>query len=378
MAYDLPGSYEEMPPNLIDELKRDRRWCQGNLINSSLFLWQGLHPAHRAVFMTGVMTYVSAPLWFLSLTLSTAFIVVQTVIGPRYFVQPRQLFPVWPEWDVNAAIGFVIGTAVVLFTPKILGGLLVVVRGARGFGGALAVGLSILLEIVFSALLAPIRMLFHTQFVVAALTGLGVHWKSPPREDAETTWGEGVRRHGVHALLGAAWAAAVYWMDSSYTWWLLLPVVGALALSVPISVYSSRVSLGRALRRARLLAIPEETRPPEELQAVHARTARSEALPGFVDAVVNPRVNAIACAVSCPHARLSPRAQARRQRAVAAAVKGGPRALTERQKLFFLTDALALSQLHFEIWTSPTAHPIWLVACLPGGRADRAALLPAS
>ena len=72
MAYDLPGSYEEMPPNLLDELKRDRRWCQGNLINLRLFLWNGLHPAHRAVFMTGVMAYVSAPLWLLSLVLSTA------------------------------------------------------------------------------------------------------------------------------------------------------------------------------------------------------------------------------------------------------------------------------------------------------------------
>jgi len=62
MAYDLDGSYEEMPPNVIDELKRDRRWCQGNLINSRLFLLEGMNPAHRAVFMTGVMAYVSAPL----------------------------------------------------------------------------------------------------------------------------------------------------------------------------------------------------------------------------------------------------------------------------------------------------------------------------
>jgi membrane glycosyltransferase len=378
MAYDLPGSYEEMPPNLIDELKRDRRWCQGNLINSRLFLWQGLHPAHRAVFMTGVMTYVSAPLWFLSLTLSTAFIVLQTVIGPQYFVQPRQLFPVWPQWDVNAAIGFIIGTAVVLFTPKILGGLLVVMRDARRFGGALAVTLSVLMEIVFSALLAPIRMLFHTQFVLAALTGLGVHWKSPPREDAQTSWGEGIRRHGVHAVLGAVWAAAVYWLDASYTWWLLLPVVGALALSVPISVFSSRVWLGRALRRAGLLTIPEETAPPDELQALRAGPVRTGSWPGFIDAVVNPRVNAIACAVSCSYPRLSPRAQVRRQRAVAAAVKAGPRELTDPQKLFFLMDALALSQLHFEIWTSPTAHPTWLAACLPGGRSDHPELPQAS
>ena len=83
MAYDLPGSYEEVPPNLLDELKRDRRWCKGNLINARPFLWQGLHPAHRAVFMTGIMTYVSAPLWLLSLTLSTAFFVRSSDDGMR-------------------------------------------------------------------------------------------------------------------------------------------------------------------------------------------------------------------------------------------------------------------------------------------------------
>ena len=76
IAYDLPGSYEEMPPNLIDELKRDRRWCQGNLMNFRLFLMKGLHPAHRAVFMTGVMAYLSAPLWFAFLILSTALLAV--------------------------------------------------------------------------------------------------------------------------------------------------------------------------------------------------------------------------------------------------------------------------------------------------------------
>ncbi|MEO8411321.1 MAG: glucans biosynthesis glucosyltransferase MdoH, partial [Propionivibrio sp.] len=45
IAYDLPGSHEEMPPNLLDELQRDGRWCQGNLINSQLLLAEGVHPA---------------------------------------------------------------------------------------------------------------------------------------------------------------------------------------------------------------------------------------------------------------------------------------------------------------------------------------------
>jgi len=47
LAHDLPGSYEEAPANLVEELKRDRRWCQGNLINFRLLLARSLHPVHR-------------------------------------------------------------------------------------------------------------------------------------------------------------------------------------------------------------------------------------------------------------------------------------------------------------------------------------------
>jgi membrane glycosyltransferase len=362
MAYDLPGSYEEMPPNLVDELKRDRRWCQGNMINLRVFLREGLHPAHRALFMTGVMAYVSAPLWLLSLGLSTTFIVLQSVIGPQYFVQPRQLFPIWPQWDVQSAIGFAAATATVLFLPKLLGAVLVVGRGARGFGGVARVTLSVLIELLFSALLAPVRMLFHSQFVIAALTGLRFHWKSPPREDAETTWREAARRHGVHTVLGAAWAVGVYWLEPWYVWW-LAPVVGALILSIPISVYSSRVSLGRRLGHGRLFLIPEETEPPAELRVARAHAARAGAAPRFVDAVVDRAVNAMACAVASPRTtRAAPGVEAARARAIAAAVKGGPESLTDQQNLFFLGDPTALAQLHEQVSTSPAAHPSWFAA----------------
>jgi membrane glycosyltransferase len=377
MAYDLPGSYEEVPPNLLDELKRDRRWCQGNLINSRLSFWQGLHPAHRAVFMTGIMTYVSAPLWLLFLCLSMAFIVLHTVLGPQYFVHPRQLFPIWPEWDMDCAIGFAAGTGFVLFLPKLLGAVIVLARGAHRFGGPLRFTLSLLMEIVFSTLLAPIRMLFQTQFVIAGLTGLGVQWKSPPRDDAETTWTEAMRRHGLHTLLGAAWAAAVYWLEPSYVWW-LLPVVGALALSIPISVYSSRVALGRALRRVKLLLIPEEREAPPELRVMRAHVASVRRLPGFVDALVDPIVNAIACAASPPRTPTTPARQARRERVVSIALERGPGALSNAQKLSLMTDPVALAQLHVRVSTSPTAHPDWRVARLFEAGSDEAALRAAS
>jgi membrane glycosyltransferase len=376
MAYDLPGSYEEMPPNLLDELKRDRRWCKGNLINARLFLWGGLPPAHRAVFMTGIMAYVSAPLWLLSLGVSTAFVVLEAVVGPQYFAAPRQLFPNWPEWDVDSAIGLAAGTAMILFLPKILGAVLVMVREPRFFGGRLRVLGSLLIEIVFSALAAPIRMVFHTKFVIGALTGFGVQWKSPPREDTETAWGEAIQRHGFHTLIGIAWAGAVYYLAPSYTAW-LLPIVGALALSIPISVYSSRVSLGRALWRAGLLVIPEESVPPRELRAVQIHANHAGEGFGFIDAVVHPAVNAVACAVAA-HPRRSGQAVLRRDRAVAEALQRGPHALSDREKLRILADPTALSQLHLQVSSSPSAHPAWRARQASGERAEPAALAAAS
>ena len=97
--------------------------------------------------------------------------------------------------------------------------------------------------------------------------------------------------------IGAGWALAIYWLEPSYLWW-LLPVVGALVLSIPLSVYSSRVSLGRALRGARLFVVPEEADPPEELRIARAHAEQAGIAPRFVDAVVNRDVNAMACAVA--------------------------------------------------------------------------------
>ena len=345
MAYDLPGSYEEMPPNLLDELKRDRRWCRGNLINARMFLWDGLHPAHRAVFMTGVMAYVSAPLWLLSLVLSSTFVLLHAVIGPTYFTQPRQLFPNWPEWDLHSTLMFMLVTAGVLFTPKILGAIHVLMRGAGRFGGAAGLTLSVLTEMLLSSALAPVRMLFHTQFVLAALTNLQLQWKSPPREDAETTWTEAARRHGLHTLVAVGWGAAVYWLAPSYLWW-LLPIVGALALAIPISVYSSRVSLGRALRRARMFVIPEEAEPPQELRTVRDHAARVVSVPGFVDAVTDPGLNARACAALPRAGRLADRVRARHVHTIETAITRGPDALSDRQKRLVLTDPVVLSHLH--------------------------------
>lgn len=359
IAYDLDGSYEEMPPNLLDELSRDRRWCQGNLMNFRLFLARGMHIVHRAVFVTGVMAYLSAPLWALFLVLSSVLLATHTLIDPQYFVTPRQLFPIWPEWHPEKALALVSATASILFLPKILSVLLIVVKGAKGFGGTVRVSLSMLIELLFSMMLAPVRMLFHTRFVLGAFLGWSLRWQSPARADNETGWREALQRHGWHGLLGLTWGGLVYWLNPWFIWW-LMPIVGSLALSVPLSVLSSRASLGRSLRRIGLFTIPEETNAPRELRDTVRYLNTAAPLPDFIDAVVDPVVNALVGAAAHGHPRQPQASRMAGDKLVSQALRCGPQALTEAQKQMLLDDPRLLSALHLAVWDQPTRHAAWM------------------
>ena len=365
IAYDLDGSYEEMPSSLLEELKRDRRWCHGNLMNFRLVAARGMHPVHRAVFATGVMAYLSAPLWFLFLALSTLLLALQTLTDPQYFLQPRQLFPIWPEWHPEKALALFSATATLLFLPKLLGGVNACRRGAAGFGGISRLFASMLLEMMFSMLLAPVRMMFHTRFVVAAFLGWALHWKSPPRGDTHTHWAEALGKHGADMLLGAAWAGGIWLLDPAFLPW-LLPIAGGLLLSAPLSLLSSRVALGRWCRTANLFVIPEELALPVELQATARHQQAALRLPGFVEAVVDPVHNALACAAGRnPRDAQSsdmasrPIAGDAESRAAATLAGDGPAQLGEVQRNRLLDSAALLSALHLAVWASDRTLAQW-------------------
>ncbi len=67
MVPALRGSYEECPPSLTDLAVRDRRWCQGNLQHVAVLPTHGLHPMSRLHLLTGIGSYITAPLWLLFL-----------------------------------------------------------------------------------------------------------------------------------------------------------------------------------------------------------------------------------------------------------------------------------------------------------------------
>ncbi|MFO1871628.1 glucans biosynthesis glucosyltransferase MdoH [Pseudomonas aeruginosa] len=352
IAYDLDGSYEELPPNLLDELKRDRRWCHGNLMNFRLFLVKGMHPVHRAVFLTGVMSYLSAPLWFFFLVLSTALLAVHQLMEPQYFLEPRQLFPIWPQWHPEKAVALFSTTLTLLFLPKLLSVMLIWAKGAKGFGGVIRVTLSMLLEMFFSVLLAPVRMLFHTRFVLAAFLGWSVQWNSPQRDDDATPWSEAIRRHGMQTLLGIAWTLLVAWLNPRFLWW-LSPIVGSLILSIPVSVISSRVKLGLRARDEKLFLIPEEYDTPRELRATDEYTYenRWHALKdGFLKAAVDPLLNALACAMGTARHNRAQAIETVRGERIGKAIDKGPEQLDGATRLALLSDPVALSRLHTRVW----------------------------
>jgi len=364
VADELDGSYEQVPPNLLAELQRDRRWCHGNLQNSRLMFEPGLHAVHRTAFLTGVLAYASSPLWLAFLMLSTLLFARHAGADPTYFVEPNQLFPIWPTANLKLMLTLFGLTALLLFAPKVLSLVGIVLRGeARRFGGTRRLIGSALVEFAHSLLLAPVRMLFHTQFVLAALTGWRLDWKSPPRDDASTGWREAAWRHGAHTLLAVLWIVAIVVSSKSFAWW-LTPILLGLLCAIPLSVWGSRVAAGRALRRRGLLLTPEEIREPRVLAAATREAdAVGTRLATFKLAVVDAEAHERVAAAMPPRLAAGMKSAAESAR-VERALREGPGVLSVDERFRLLSSREALAQLRAEV-AAHRAHPAWWHAPQP-------------
>jgi membrane glycosyltransferase len=271
----LSGSWEEVPANVIDYAARDRRWTQGNLQHARVLGFPGLHPLSRVHFVTGIMSYVSSPMWLALLLLSSVISVIETAKTPRYFVPGfRSLFPHWPQTRGGEGAALFVLTLVVLLLPKLLGAVLAIRdRQLRAqFGGTVRLCVSLLIEQIFSVLLAPSMMLFHSTFVVQTLLGQCVSWNAQVRTDRGVTLREAFRRQKWQLLFGVTWGALILRLAPQFFWW-VSPVLAGLVFGVAVTAWTSRADLGGIARRCGLLLVPEETSPAPELVALErART----------------------------------------------------------------------------------------------------------
>ncbi len=283
MLHDLSGSYEESPPSLIDLAARDRRWCQGNLQHSRIIGSRGFKLATRQHFATGIMSYLASPFWLFQLIVGIALVLQTTYIRPEYFSSEFSLFPVWPRFDPERALALFGITMAVLLAPKLFG-LVVFLLDAgsrRKAGGAPRLVVSAFLEIILSALIAPILMVIQSGAVFQILLGRDTGWQPQRRDDGSIPMRDIVRRHRWHAFLGLVAGLSAFMIATSLFLWMSPTIIGLL-LAIPLSWLSGRLAAGLALKRLGLLLIPEETATPPIVSRANALQAENARL-GFDD-----------------------------------------------------------------------------------------------
>ncbi len=356
LAWDLEGTYEEAPPTLIDHLKRDRRWCQGNLQHLWLVFARGFPFPCRAHLFMGIMAYLGSPVWFLFLLISTwvawdfrssnlSQLPYEGYVGEYLSISGAE-----QAWYLAGMV------LLLLFLPKILAyvGTVLHPRRRKGFGNTFSLTVGVMMEALLSALLAPSIMVSHTLMVAGMVMGRSVNWGTQTRETDGTPWMEAIRYHGPAILLGLAWSALAWYIGQSFFLW-MTPILAGLILAAAVSVWTSRSRYGRALQRHKILATPEELVPPEVIRLTDgavaavdvALTAQSPAREGVVAAVVDPYVNGVHVSL------LETDAQNHPEELTTKWLSEGPDSLNKQEMAEVMYSAQAMLQMHRNVWSLP-------------------------
>src|SRR5215472_5565320 len=268
-AYDLEGSYEEVPQGMIENAQRERRWCQGNLQHSLVLFAKGLRGVNRLHLLLGISGYLAGPLWLAFLVMFNWIHWYQKYTGLSEITVHGYLTNL--SGTAHALLVFII-CMVILFLPKALAliDLAFDWNRRRAFGGLARTTAGVVIETVFSTLHAPLLMLWHTRFVATNIAGSSVSWTTQSRTADGTDWLYAFQRHWGHTLIGIVWGWITWRLDPGLFWW-FTPVFTGMVLSIPLSVWTNRQTLGARMRKLGLLLTPEETKPPLELVALRSR-----------------------------------------------------------------------------------------------------------
>lgn len=246
----LDGSCEETPPTITDFIRRDHRWCQGNLQHLSLIGAQGLSPMSRMQLAMGCMAYLSSPLWFASLVLG---MVIQLQYPTDWASFGYMLNPEFSPFMLASLL-----SGVLLIGPKIMGAVLVMSRKAerRAFGGGRTVIKGMGMEIFLSALLAPILMVANTKAVVQILSGHDAGWHTQQRDTDGLAWSDAFRAMKWQMITGVGFCIALGFRPDLASWF--APIVLPLLFAAPIAVWTSRRRTGDAAAAKGYMVIPDE------------------------------------------------------------------------------------------------------------------------
>ncbi|MES2708668.1 MAG: glucans biosynthesis glucosyltransferase MdoH [Verrucomicrobiota bacterium] len=344
------GSYEEGPPTVIDTLKRDRRWCQGNMQHFWLLFAKGWTPLARLNFLHGILSYVASPLWFLFLLCATALAAVDRH-QPHHGVAAGE----------KAGLLLLVITIGLLFVPKGLILLRQLLRPdiEKDFHSKKAVVWSCVLDTVFFTVLAPILMMFHSKFVLYTVLGKGVKWASQRRSgDDAVDWEESILTFAGVSAFSLVWAAVALWISPPFFAW-ISPVLLGIALAIPFSIFTAGTQSGR---KRGFFATREELHPPtvlshlkRNLSTAHVRPAPLPQLAknyGLLQSLLDPYVNALHVSLLRHRLRVTPESREYLDGLRRRLVREGPDALNKRELSALMYDPDVMLRLHYDLWSA--------------------------
>ena len=261
------GSFEENPPTLPDFLKRDLRWCQGNLQYVQLLGRPGFNPMGRLQLVLAILMYTAAPLWL-------GFV----LIGFGQLLLPAAVVAAPSAGSATSGlnIGLVLYAAVMLMvmTPTILGVIDVLLSGRsrRAYGGAARVLAGMLIQVIFGLLLSAALAVTHSIFIVGLLLGKQITWSSQARANRAVSLKEAFAGLWPQLVLGIAASALLAWKAPAVLPW-ASPMLAGWLLAIAFACLTSWEGIGVWLARWGVCAVPEEIKPPREILRMNAIAA---------------------------------------------------------------------------------------------------------
>ncbi len=241
MLPEATESFEDTPETLPGYLRRDRRWCQGNMQHLALLTTPGLHIVSRFHLLQGAMAYL-ASVWWLALLALWALSGPGGTLPDPFLTNP--LMPVWPDLPPISQAVLTATVGLMLLGPKLLG--IASHLQDRGLKLRLLPGFaaSVLVEVAVSVLLAPALMIHQVRAVLRTLAGFDGGWM--PHLTERPGFATLLRFHGTETTLGALllWLCAFGWIDP----W-LLPIAASLFLTSLLSWLVQRDVRSRWLLR---------------------------------------------------------------------------------------------------------------------------------
>ena len=255
------GSYEDNPPSILEFMRRDVRWCQGNMQYVKLLATPGLHAMSRFQLVWAILMFLGIPAWTL--------IIALLPLAGLEAAGAAEPFP------AMLAIALYITFFAMYLMPKLAGfaDVLATSGGTARYGGTFQFIRSAIVELVFSFLQGAVTTIRTTIFMIGLLFGQTVQWGGQARDARRLTAGDAFAELWPQTLFGVVVCGALALVNPSLLLW-SLPLTAGYILAVPLAVWTADPALGRWMQRIGLCAIPEDIAPPPEVAGLTPTTAR--------------------------------------------------------------------------------------------------------